>query len=493
MGRLPASELLVDVWLRDELAPDLLRRRRLAEAPLRHDQPDGPPRRRDLGPRLRRRPDRDAPGARREVPRRQDRAARRDQGARPEPCRGAHSRSRGSAPTRAASSTTTSRSRSMADRGTTGSSNEGDERHVHRRRRTRLRIPRPGPATSHGNTGAWDVTSVYLPHVDPDAAATSARSSPRASTSVRRPDTAAPIVTTAAAGTILAITGGPVSAERLHAGTRSRCRSLSGRRSPASGPMSGSLPATSGATYRRPRHAPRTRPSSTCPPASPRPRAPGSSGSILPASSTRAPGSALGGTFASGDAQDVRRSGASRGVPLERGRGHRNADGRRPVERGLREPRAIRGNGRPLLGRQHPERRCPGVPASPSSSAPTDHWPRSGPGAGGSKTSLDLRRERLLRPGRELAATFTPLTPARVLDTRNGNGLTGLFTSERTSVLRSSRGRGGVPAGAVAVTGNLTVVGAVERRTTSTSGRLPRRRRPARASTSLGATSGRRR
>jgi hypothetical protein len=56
-------------------------------------------------------------------------------------------------------------------------------------------------------------------------------------------------------------------------------------------------------------------------------------------------------------------------------------------------------------------------------------------------------------------ATYHPMTPARLLDTRSGNGLTGNLKANtpRTFVVA---GRGGVPAGAVAVTGNVTVVGA---------------------------------
>ena len=55
-------------------------------------------------------------------------------------------------------------------------------------------------------------------------------------------------------------------------------------------------------------------------------------------------------------------------------------------------------------------------------------------------------------------ATFAAITPARLLDTRFANGLTGKFTSH---VVRDFdvAGRGGVPANATAVTGNLTVVG----------------------------------
>ena len=53
-------------------------------------------------------------------------------------------------------------------------------------------------------------------------------------------------------------------------------------------------------------------------------------------------------------------------------------------------------------------------------------------------------------------ATYHPLVPSRILDTRTGNGLSGTFSSRQARTLQVT-GRGGVPAGAVAVTGNLTV------------------------------------
>jgi hypothetical protein len=58
----------------------------------------------------------------------------------------------------------------------------------------------------------------------------------------------------------------------------------------------------------------------------------------------------------------------------------------------------------------------------------------------------------------DTGATYEPLTPARILDTRTGNGLPGRFQRDVARSFQVS-GRGGVPAGAVAVTGNLTVTG----------------------------------
>ena len=52
--------------------------------------------------------------------------------------------------------------------------------------------------------------------------------------------------------------------------------------------------------------------------------------------------------------------------------------------------------------------------------------------------------------------TYVPLTPTRLLDTRFGNGLTGPFSANVPRTFQVT-GRGGVPADAIAVTGNLTV------------------------------------
>jgi preprotein translocase subunit SecG len=55
-------------------------------------------------------------------------------------------------------------------------------------------------------------------------------------------------------------------------------------------------------------------------------------------------------------------------------------------------------------------------------------------------------------------ATYVPLTPARILDTRSGTGLSGVFGSHSARTFGVA-GVGGVPANATAVTGNLTVTG----------------------------------
>jgi hypothetical protein len=55
-------------------------------------------------------------------------------------------------------------------------------------------------------------------------------------------------------------------------------------------------------------------------------------------------------------------------------------------------------------------------------------------------------------------SSYVPVTPARILDTRTGNGLSGAFVARTVRAFQVA-GRGGVPAGASAVTGNLTVTG----------------------------------
>ncbi|HJX67304.1 MAG TPA: hypothetical protein VJ258_01120 [Candidatus Limnocylindrales bacterium] len=56
------------------------------------------------------------------------------------------------------------------------------------------------------------------------------------------------------------------------------------------------------------------------------------------------------------------------------------------------------------------------------------------------------------------AATYHPLTPARILDTRNGTGGLSVFSNHVHQTL-TVWGAGGVPSGANAITGNLTVTG----------------------------------
>jgi hypothetical protein len=56
------------------------------------------------------------------------------------------------------------------------------------------------------------------------------------------------------------------------------------------------------------------------------------------------------------------------------------------------------------------------------------------------------------------ANLYVPLAPARLLDTRVGNGLSAKLSANVPATFQVA-GRGGVPADATAVTGNLTVTG----------------------------------
>ena len=73
-------------------------------------------------------------------------------------------------------------------------------------------------------------------------------------------------------------------------------------------------------------------------------------------------------------------------------------------------------------------------------------------GPGGTSATSSADQFTYLVPG----ATYVSLTPARILDSRNGTGLSGTFTSTVPRSLQVT-GVGGVPSGAIAVTGNLTV------------------------------------
>jgi hypothetical protein len=56
-------------------------------------------------------------------------------------------------------------------------------------------------------------------------------------------------------------------------------------------------------------------------------------------------------------------------------------------------------------------------------------------------------------------STFNILAPTRLLDSRNGTGLSGAFSSHSARTFQVTGGSSGIPSTAVAVTGNLTVTG----------------------------------
>ena len=74
--------------------------------------------------------------------------------------------------------------------------------------------------------------------------------------------------------------------------------------------------------------------------------------------------------------------------------------------------------------------------------------------------SADGRWATRVTQARLPGATFHPLTPTRLLDTRFGNGLPAQFVTNTPRTFQVT-GRGGIPANAIAVTGNLSVTGQI--------------------------------
>src|ERR1035437_7785058 len=92
------------------------------------------------------------------------------------------------------------------------------------------------------------------------------------------------------------------------------------------------------------------------------------------------------------------------------------------------------------------------MPVSSSRATPSRTWRT------GTLTATVLAVTVSSPPG-PVTSTYHPMTPpARLLDTRSGNGLGGRLLANTPATFQVS-GRGGIPAGATAVTGNVTVVG----------------------------------
>ena len=304
---------------------------------------------------------------------------------------------------------------------------------------------------THGNVSAWDVASVYHPHISlaPGYFGKVVASSVNVRSGA---GTSQPIVTTAAAGTILAITAAP-SARTATRGTRSACRSPSGRRSPASGRTSGSPRAAARAPSSwQSRH--QMRPRSICA-AGVAPAAGARFIGINPARllDTRF-GVGLSGPFASGAARTFPVAGRG-GVPSNAVAvtGTLTVVGQTSAGYVSLGPSTATVARSSVVNAPVGDVRASGVTVKLGADGSLAAlWS----GAGGSKAGLIFDASGYFVAGAS-GSTYVPLTPARILDTRTGSGLTGQFTSGAPRSFAVS-GRGGVPAGAVAVTGNLTVV-----------------------------------
>jgi hypothetical protein len=99
--------------------------------------------------------------------------------------------------------------------------------------------------------------------------------------------------------------------------------------------------------------------------------------------------------------------------------------------------------------------RSPGKTVSQDPENPTSEYYRAASGTM-SITTTQVLGAPVPPPPPAPDSTYTPVTPVRLLDTREGNGLAGTFVS-RSPRSFAVAGRGGIPADATAVTGNLTV------------------------------------
>ena len=304
----------------------------------------------------------------------------------------------------------------------------------------------------HGNVGGWGVASVYRPQVSlaPGGFGKVVVSSVNVRASA---GTSAPIVTTADAGTILAITGGPVSADGYTwyevSLPISEWAPVSGVRTHvwvASGSSSTTLVAAVGA----PNATVVDLPNGVAPSAGAR------FVGINPARllDTRF-GVGLSGPFASGAARTFPVAGRG-GVPSTAVAvtGSLTVVGQTSAGYVSLGPSTATVARSSVVNAPVGDPRASGVTVKLGADGSLAAlWS----GAGGSKAGLIFDASGYFVAG-AAGSTYVPLTPARVLDTRTGSGLSGQFTSGAPRSFAVS-GRGGVPAGAVAVTGNLTVVG----------------------------------
>jgi spore germination protein YaaH len=305
---------------------------------------------------------------------------------------------------------------------------------------------------THGNAGPWDVSSVYVSHVGlaPGnfgkvvASSINVRSAASAS---------ATIVTHAIAGTILAITGGPVSADGY---TWYKVTLPISEWAPVAGVRTDVWVASGdgSTTFVAPVGAPNTTVVDL--PAGVAPEAGARFVGIAPTRlvDTRN-GTGLSGLLTSGAARTFAVAGKA-GIPSNAVAvtGTVTLVGQSSAGYLSLGPSAATVARSSVVNAPKGDIRAVGVTARLGTDGTLAAlWT----GAGGSTTAIIFDASGYFVPG-STGATFVPLTPVRVLDTRTGNGLSGTFASDAPREFQVS-GRGGVPAGAVAVTGNMTVVG----------------------------------
>ena len=305
---------------------------------------------------------------------------------------------------------------------------------------------------THGNESPWGVSSVYRSHVS--LAAGGFARVVASSVNVRSgAGTSHPIVTTAAAGTILAVTGGPVSADGY---TWYKVTLPIAEWAPVAGVQTdvwvaaadGSSPLITAAGA----------PNSTVVdlPAGVSPAAGARYVGIAPARlvDTRV-GKGLSGSLTSGAARTFAVTNRA-GIPANAVAvtGTVTIVGQTSAGYLGIGPSAATVGRSSVVNAPKGDVRAAGVTAKLAADGTlTAMWT----GAGGSRTAFLFDATGYFVPGTS-GSTFVAMNPARLLDSRTGVGLSGTFTSSTARTLQVG-GRLGVPAEAVAVTGNLVAVG----------------------------------
>ena len=304
---------------------------------------------------------------------------------------------------------------------------------------------------SHGNAGAWDVSSVYRPSVSLGAGGFAKIVG--GTVNVRSaPDTSASIVTTAANGTVAAITGGPVTADGW---TWWKVTLPIAEWSPVAGVRTDVWIASGNATT-----------TLMAPVGAPNATVVDLAAGVTPAAGARfvgltptrlldsRSGNGLAGVFSSGAARILTVAGRG-GVPANAVAvsGTVTLVGQTAAGYLSVGPSAATVARSSVLNVPRGDIRATGLNVKLGANGTIAiQWT----GSGGSTAHVVFDVSGYYVPG-TTGATFMPLNPARLLDTRTGNGLAGAFVPSTSRALQVT-GRGGVPAGAVAITANLTAV-----------------------------------
>ena len=304
---------------------------------------------------------------------------------------------------------------------------------------------------THGNVGAWDVSNVYTSH--PALAPGGFGRVVVDSLNVRSAaSTSSTVLTTVDAGTILAITGGPVSAEGY---AWFKVTLPIEEWAPVAGVTTDVWVAASSSTSTRVVAAPPPNTTLVNLPAGTAPAAGARFVGLSPVRllDTRV-GNGLSGAFTSGAARTVVIGGRG-GVPSDAVAVALTATVTGQTSAGYLSlgPSTATVGRSSVINTPRGDVRAVGIMAKLASNGSlAAMWT----GAGGSKAHVVLDVTGYFVAGSS-GATYVPVAPARILDSRINVGATGAFVAD-TPRKFAVTGHGGVPDGAVAVTGNLVAV-----------------------------------